>query len=104
MQAVVSTLCGAHSPGLQASRPQDPLTSPICGPGAPASPQLVQSLRRIPLCNPVDCSLQAPVSMGYSRQEHWSVLPFPTPGDLPSAEIKPMSPALAGGFFTPDSV
>ena len=46
---------------------------------------------------------QAPQSMGFSRQEYWSGLPFPTPGNLPGPGIKPMSPetlALAGGFFT----
>ena len=41
---------------------------------------------------------QAPLSMGFPRQEHWSGLPFSPPGDLPSSEIKPTSPALAGGF------
>ena len=35
-----------------------------------------------------------PLSMGFSRQEYWSGLPFPTPGDLPDPEIKPGSPAL----------
>ena len=43
---------------------------------------------------------QAPLSMGFSRQEYWSGLPFPSPGDLPNSGVKPMSPALAGGFFT----
>ena len=43
---------------------------------------------------------QAPLSMGFFRQEYWSGLPFPTPGDLPDPGIKPMFPALAGGFFT----
>ena len=45
---------------------------------------------------------QAPLSMGFSKQEYWSRFPFPTPGDLPNPGIKPMSlvsPALAGGFF-----
>ena len=37
---------------------------------------------------------------GISRQEYWNGLPFPSPGDLPDLGIKPMSPALAGGFFT----
>ena len=37
---------------------------------------------------------QAPLSMRFSRQEHWSGLPFPSPGDLPDQRIKPMSPAL----------
>ena len=46
---------------------------------------------------------RVPLSMGFSRQEYWSELPFPPPGDLPDPGIKPMSPAspaLAGGFFT----
>ena len=38
--------------------------------------------------------------MGFSRQEYWSGLPFPSPGDLPDPGIEPVSPALAGGFFT----
>ena len=37
---------------------------------------------------------QAPLSMGFSRQEYWSVLPFPFPGYLPHSGIKPRSPAL----------
>ena len=53
------------------------------------------------LCNPVDyIALQAPLSMGFSRQEYWSELPFPSLGDLPDLGIKPTSPALAGVFFT----
>ena len=46
---------------------------------------------------------QAPLSMGLSRQEYWSGLLCPPPGDLPDPGIKPRSltsPALAGGFFT----
>ena len=43
---------------------------------------------------------QAPLSMGFSRQEYWSGLPFPSPGDLPNPGIESKSPALAGGFFT----
>ena len=38
--------------------------------------------------------------MGFSRQEYWGGLPFPIPRDLPNTGIEPMSPALAGGFFT----
>ena len=41
---------------------------------------------------------QVPLSMGFPRQECWSGLPFPPPGDLPDPGIKPRSPALAGGF------
>ena len=43
---------------------------------------------------------QAPLSMEFSRQEYWSGLPFPIPRDLPNPGVEPMSPALAGGFFT----
>ena len=42
---------------------------------------------------------QPPLSMGFSRQEYWSGLSCPPPGDLPKPEIKPRSPALAGGFL-----
>ena len=38
--------------------------------------------------------------MGFPRQEYWSGLPFPSPEDLPDPGIEPVSPALAGGFFT----
>ena len=44
-------------------------------------------------------ALQAPLSMGFPRQEYWSGLSFPPPGDLPTSGINPVSPALAGGFF-----
>ena len=46
---------------------------------------------------------QAPLSMGFSRQECWSGLPYPSPGDLSDPGIEPVSltsPALAGRFFT----
>ena len=46
---------------------------------------------------------QAPLSKGFSRQEYWSGLPFPSLGDLPNPGIKPTSPAspaLASGLFT----
>ena len=42
----------------------------------------------------------APLSMGFPRQEYWSGLPIPSPGDLADPGIEPTSPALAGGFFT----
>ena len=46
---------------------------------------------------------QAPLSVGFSRQEYWNGLPFSPPGDLPNPGIEPVSPlslTLAGGFFT----
>ena len=52
------------------------------------------------LCDPMDGGYQAPPSMGFSRLEFWSGLPFPSPGDLPDSGIKLASPALAGGFVT----
>ena len=54
----------------------------------------VLTLRTVPL--------QAPLSMGFARQDYWSGLPCPPSGDLPNPGIKPTplrSPALAGGFF-----
>ena len=44
------------------------------------------------LCNPMDCS--PPSSMGFPWQEHWSGLPFPSPGDLPNPGVEPRSPEL----------
>ena len=58
---------------------------------------------RLILCNPMDLAHQAPLCVGFSRQEHWSGSPCPPPGDLPDPGIEPASltsPALAGGFFT----
>ena len=46
------------------------------------------------LATPWTAALQAPLSMGFSRQEYWSGLPFLSPGDLPDPGIKPRSPAL----------
>ena len=42
----------------------------------------------------MDHTLQSPLSMGFPRQEYWSGLPFPSPGDLPNLGIEPRSPAL----------
>ena len=60
--------------------------------------EVVQSC--LTLCDPVDCSHQAPLSMGFSRQENWSGLPFPSPGDLPDLGIEPRSPALQADPLT----
>ena len=43
---------------------------------------------------PWTIALQVPLSVGFSRQEYWSGLPFPSPGDLPNPGIEPGSPAL----------
>jgi len=53
-----------------------------------------KSLSRVQLFEtPWTVAGQAPLSMGFSRQEYWSGLPFPSPGDLPNPGIKPWSPA-----------
>ena len=49
---------------------------------------------------PWTVACQAPLSMGFSRQEYWSELPFPLPGNLPRDRTPVMSPALAGEFFS----
>ena len=46
------------------------------------------------LAIPRTVARQAPLSMGFSRQEYWSRLPFPSPGNLPNSGIEPGSPAL----------
>ena len=51
------------------------------------------------LCDPWTVAHQAPPSMGFSRQENWSGLPFPPPGDLPDPGIEPRSPALQADAF-----
>ena len=47
----------------------------------------------VTLCDPMDCSPPVPLSMGFTRQEYWSGLPFPSPGDIPDQGIKPETPA-----------
>ena len=55
----------------------------------------VKSLSRVRLfATPWTVARQAPLSMGFSRQEYWSGLPFPSPGGLPNPGIEPGSPAL----------
>ena len=55
----------------------------------------VQSLSRVQLfASPWTVAYQASPSMGFSRQEYWSGLPFPSSGDLPNPGIEPRSPAL----------
>ena len=55
----------------------------------------MKSLSRVRLfATPWTVACQAPPSMGFSRQGHWSGLPFPSPGDLPDPVIEPRPPAL----------
>ena len=62
-----------------------------------------KSLQSCPSKTLQTVAYQGPLSMGFFRQEYWSGLPCPPPGDLPDPGIEPvslMSPTLAGGFFT----
>ena len=52
------------------------------------------------LVTPWTVACQAPLSMGFPRQEYWRGLPCPSSGDLPNPEIEPVFPTLAGRFFT----
>ena len=61
----------------------------------------VKSLSRVQLfVTPWTVAHQAPLSMGFSRQEYCSGLPFPSPGDLPNLGIEPGSPALQADALT----
>ena len=61
----------------------------------------LKSLSRVRLfATPWSVAYQAPLSMGFSRQEYWSGLPFPSPGDLPDPGIEPGSPALQADTLT----
>ena len=59
---------------------------------------LVKSCPTLAMLRTVAC--QAPLSIRFPRQEYWSQLPFPSPGDLPDRGIKPTSPTFASEFFT----
>ena len=61
---------------------------------------LVAKLILILLRPPWTVARRAPLSMQFLKQEYCSGSPFPSPGDLSDQGIEPMSPALAGGFFT----
>ena len=88
------TACGIFVPwpGMEHPFPtlegiQDPLTTELRG--------KCQSLSHVQFCgNPWTVSHQAPLSMEFSRQEHWSGLSFPSPGEFPDPGIKPRFPAL----------
>ena len=61
----------------------------------------VKSLSHVRLfVTPWTVTYQAPLSMGFSRQEYWSGLPFPSPGDLPDPGIEPRSPAWEADSLT----
>ena len=72
-----------------------------CLPSLYVYAQSLQSCASV--CDPRTTFRQAPLSMGFSRKEYWSVLPCPPPGDLPDPGIEPVplkSSAFGGGFFT----
>ena len=52
------------------------------------------------LSDPMDCSPPGSSTMGFSRQEYWSGLPLPSPGDLPDPGIEPRSPSLQADALT----
>ena len=61
----------------------------------------MKSLSRVRLlADPWTVACQAPLSMGFSRQEYWSGLPFPSPGDFPDPGIEPGSPAMEADALT----
>ena len=61
----------------------------------------VKSISRVRLsATPWTVAYMASPSMGFSRQEYWNGLPFPSPGDLPDPGIKPRSPALEADALT----
>ena len=61
----------------------------------------VKSLSRVwVFATPWTAACQAPPSMGFSRQEYWSGVPFPSPGDLPNPGIEPRSPTLQADALT----
>ena len=107
-------------PALSLWHHMDPLKLPRVGVYTPRNQQILQTrtfvlasqLANLCCClvtvmsdsqtiTPQTITYQGPLPMGFSRQEYWSWLPFPFPGDFPDPEIKPMSPTLAGRFFTP---
>ena len=84
---------------FRAACPEDGLASSLQGGGRRANARIeavgVSVVQSCPaLCEPTDCSCQAPLPMGLSRQEYWSGLPCPPPGGLPDPGIEPTSPAL----------
>ena len=77
---------------------ESPLTTRKSNPAAAAAAKSLQSC--LTLHDPWTVDRQAPVFLGFPRQEYWSGLPFRSPGDLSNPGIQPGSSALAGRFFT----
>ena len=106
--------CLGHAPASldRCHGPLSGLPSPALDPSNLFSTQPVLGTLLRPLSHVRFCAIpwtgahQAPLSMGFSRQEYWSGLPFPTSGDFPHPESKPESLescALAGEFFTTET-
>ena len=94
-----------HTQGPQDQvKPNEPQAGSYPDPGTPSPSMCAKSLSRVHLFATLwIIACQAPLSMGFSRQEHWSGLPFPPSGNLPDPGIEPASLmflALGGGFFT----
>ena len=88
----VSASGGALS-SLDCSRPGD--VTPGSGVLGKVKEKVLVVQSCLTLCDPMDCiAHQAPLSMGFSRQEYWSMYPFPSPGDLPKPGVEPGSPGL----------
>ena len=84
----------AEGPGLIPSRGTGSPQATQCGQQQQNQNQIVISQSCPTLCNPRTGAHQAPLSMGFSRQECWSALPCPSPGNLPDPETEPRSPEL----------
>ena len=101
------------NPGIEPAPPVSPaLTSRCCLPrhhlGIPTNvlkvKVKVKALSRVRVfVTPWTVAHQAPLSMEFSRQEYWSGLPFPSPGDLPDSGIEPRSPALQAEALTSEA-
>ena len=88
----------AEGPGLIPSRGTGSPQATECGQQQQNQNQIVISQSCPTLCNPRTVAHQAPLSMGFSRQECWSGLPCPPPGDLPDPGTEPGSPELQSKF------
>ena len=112
LPAALSSTCPYRAPYLPACGPTPAPRAELQGPVS-SCPCLIPSTWSsvgctcvLNLCHvqllatPWTVARQAPLSMGFSRQESWSGLPFPSPGDLPDPGIKPRSPAFQAAALT----
>ena len=95
------TICGLLATNRPALGAESPSTGCMQSKIQETGGCCVCSLTSDSSATPGTVARQAPLSTGFPRQEHWSGLPFPMPGDLPDPGVKAaslVSPALAGGF------